>query len=54
MEPGYTTEPGGIGLGLSFVAQLAEAYEWEFELTESAEGGTRFEFTNVELAVIDE
>jgi len=49
-EPGYTTDEGGIGLGLTFVAELAAAYGWEWEITESAAGGARFEFTGVELA----
>jgi len=49
-EPGYTTDEGGIGLGLTFVAELAAAYGWEWEIIESAAGGARFEFTGVELA----
>jgi signal transduction histidine kinase len=48
-EAGYTTEAGGIGLGLTFVAQLAETYGWDCHLVESDEGGARFEFTNVEI-----
>jgi PAS domain S-box-containing protein len=46
-EAGYTTEDVGIGLGLTFIAQLAEIYGWECSLTESDEGGARFEFSNV-------
>jgi len=49
-EAGYTTaaREGGTGLGLAFVAELAEVYEWECTLTESAAGGARFEFRDVE------
>jgi signal transduction histidine kinase len=47
VEAGYTTDTDGIGLGLTFVAELADAYGWEFAIGESDEGGARFEFTNV-------
>ncbi|NEU58992.1 PAS domain-containing protein [Halorussus sp. MSC15.2] len=49
-EAGYTTagEHGGTGLGLAFVRELAEVYDWECAVTESADGGARFEFRNVE------
>lgn len=47
-EAGHTTDKGGIGLGLTFVEQLAETYGWDCTLTESAAGGTRFEFTGVD------
>ncbi|WP_135830319.1 two-component system sensor histidine kinase NtrB [Halorussus halobius] len=49
-EAGYTTDEDGIGLGLTFVAELADAYGWAYAITESAEGGARFEFTGVETA----
>jgi signal transduction histidine kinase len=49
-EAGYTTDHNGIGLGLTFVAQLADAYGWEYALTEGSDGGARFEFTNVAVA----
>jgi signal transduction histidine kinase len=48
-EAGYTTEAGGIGLGLTFVAQLVETYGWDCRLVESESGGARFEFRNVEV-----
>jgi len=48
-DAGYTTDDG-LGLGLTFVAQLAEAYGWDREVTESEAGGARFEFTDVALA----
>ena len=52
-EAGYTTDEEGIGLGLTFVAQLAEAYDWQYTIAESDEGGARFEFVGVET-VTDE
>ena len=48
-ESGYTTASsrGGTGLGLTFVHEMADVYEWTCAATESADGGARFEFTNV-------
>ncbi|WP_134671691.1 PAS domain S-box protein [Halorussus marinus] len=45
-EVGYTTasDTGGTGLGLAFVAELADVYEWTVTVTESPTGGARFEF----------
>ncbi|WP_433624271.1 MEDS domain-containing protein [Halomicrococcus sp. NG-SE-24] len=50
LEAGCTTASNGIGLGLTFVSQLAAAYAWDCTLTESRSGGARFEFRNVECA----
>ncbi|MBX0298023.1 ATP-binding protein [Haloarcula nitratireducens] len=47
-ETGYTTADDGMGLGLTFVAELAEIYDWHCQITESETGGTRFEFTNTD------
>ncbi|MFP9192900.1 sensor histidine kinase [Natronosalvus vescus] len=49
VEPGVTTSSRGTGLGLMLVTQLASLYDWEWTLTESRDGGTRFEFTGVDL-----
>ncbi|WP_231186262.1 PAS domain S-box protein [Haladaptatus sp. DYF46] len=48
-EMGYTTASGngGMGLGLAFVHELATVYGWNCSLTDSADGGAQFEFTNV-------
>ncbi|WP_241430744.1 sensor histidine kinase [Haloferax elongans] len=43
-DTGYTTATYGTGLGLSIVREIAEAHGWEASLTESDEGGARFEF----------
>lgn len=47
VEAGYSTNPSGIGMGLTFVTELADAYDWEYTITESSEGGARFEFSSV-------
>jgi signal transduction histidine kinase len=49
-DAGYTTDENGIGLGLTFVTQLADSYGWNCTASESDAGGARFEFTNVALA----
>lgn len=49
-DAGHTTETEGIGLGLTFVAQLAEAYDWDCSVTQSEDGGARFEWRGVEIA----
>jgi len=46
-EEGYTTESDGTGFGLAIVREIAEAHDWSVAVTESSEGGTRFEFTGV-------
>ena len=52
-EPGYTTAAEGTGFGLSIVAQVAEAHGWDVAITESADGGARFEFVGVEFVTDD-
>lgn len=37
-----------------FVAELAEVYGWNYLITDSADGGARFEFTDVDLAEVQE
>lgn len=53
-DAGYTTGEVGIGFGLSFVAQITNAYGWECDLTESESGGARFEWTSVDVAATSE
>ncbi len=52
-EPGYTTDGGGTGLGLTYVDQLANTYDWDCTVTESHDGGARFEFTGTEPNAAD-
>jgi PAS domain S-box-containing protein len=47
-EAGYSTDADGTGFGLRIVEQIAEAHGWEVTVTESEQGGARFEFTGVE------
>lgn len=46
-EVGYSTKEEGTGFGLRIVEQIADAHGWDVSVTESQEGGTRFEFTGV-------
>ncbi len=43
-ESGYTTADHGTGFGLTIVEQIADAHDWTIDVTESADGGARFEF----------
>jgi PAS domain S-box-containing protein len=52
-EAGYTTTEQGTGFGLSIVKQVVEAHGWEISITESAEGGARFEVTHVDVSRIE-
>ncbi|MFT4884983.1 MAG: PAS domain S-box-containing protein [Natronomonas sp.] len=49
-DAGYTTAADGNGFGLSIVRKVVEAQGWDIDVTESAEGGARFEITGVETA----
>ena len=46
---GYTTASsrGGMGLGLTFVQEMADVYGWTCSASESDFGGAQFEFENV-------
>ncbi|WP_311171309.1 sensor histidine kinase [Halobellus ordinarius] len=46
-ESGYTTASDGTGFGLAIVAEIVGAHGWEVDVTESDEGGARFEITGV-------
>jgi len=49
-EAGYSSEEEGTGLGLSIVKTIAEAHGWDVAVTDGRGGGTRFEFTGVDMA----
>ncbi len=42
-EAGYTTAPDGTGFGLTIVDRIAEAHDWQVSVTETPDGGSRFE-----------
>jgi len=48
-DRGYTTARDGTGLGLPIVRDVAEAHGWSVAVTESTDGGARFEITGVEF-----
>ncbi|MFO8116031.1 MAG: HAMP domain-containing sensor histidine kinase [Halorubrum sp.] len=48
-EVGYTTASAGTGFGLNIVREVAAAHGWEVSVTESADGGARFEVTGVDV-----
>jgi len=49
LEAGYTTEEEGTGFGLTIVNWIAQAHEWDIEVTKGVTGGARFNFTNVDI-----
>jgi signal transduction histidine kinase len=49
-EGGYTTARDGTGVGLHVVERFAEAHGWDVSVTESADGGARFEFATGDTA----
>ena len=49
LEAGYTTGGSGTGLGLAIVTSIAEAHGWEVGVSNSEQGGARFEFSGVTM-----
>jgi signal transduction histidine kinase len=49
LDGGFTTSDSGTGFGLSIVREIAEAHGWDISVTESVNGGARFDFTGVVL-----
>ncbi|MFD1587187.1 PAS domain S-box protein [Halorientalis brevis] len=47
-ESGFSTSDGGTGFGLSIVEQIVAAHGWTISVTESRQGGARFEITGVD------
>jgi len=48
-EAGYSTTVDGTGFGLHIVKRVGEAHGWDVHVTESSDGGARFEITGVEF-----
>ncbi|WP_276252521.1 sensor histidine kinase [Halomontanus rarus] len=49
-EHGYTTRSEGTGFGLAIVRAIVDAHEWSISVTDSREGGARFEIDGVTFA----
>lgn len=47
-DAGFSTADDGIGFGLQIVEQIVKAHGWDISVTESEQGGVRFEIANVE------
>jgi PAS domain S-box-containing protein len=50
---GYSTATAGTGFGLAIVKEITEAHGWDIDVTESDEGGARFEIRNTTTVRID-
>ncbi len=48
-DAGFSTDQDGTGFGLNIVEQVAEAHQWDVSVTESNNGGARFEITGIEF-----
>ena len=53
-ESGYTAASGGTGFGLAIVQDTVTAHNWEITVTDSSDGGARFEITGVRSAADNE
>jgi signal transduction histidine kinase len=47
-ETGFSTNEEGTGFGLSIAARVASGHGWDIAVTESEDGGARFEVTGIE------
>ena len=50
LQRGYSTADDGTGFGLAIVTEVAEAHGWAVHVTESDDGGARFEISGVSTA----
>jgi len=46
-EYGYSGSTDGTGFGLAIVDEIVDAFDWEIDVTESPNGGARFELQNI-------
>jgi len=53
-EAGYSTAQSGTGFGLAIVQRVAEGHDWDITVTESDQGGARFEISGVKTGCDDE
>lgn len=48
-DSGYSTADDGTGFGLAIVSEIADAHGWTITVTESQEGGARFEIVGIDI-----
>lgn len=48
-ETGFTTNRQGTGFGLAIIKRIVNAHGWSISVTDSRDGGARFEITGTEL-----
>ena len=48
--PGYTTREDGTGFGLGIVRNVVDAHGWTVTITDSTDGGARFEITSADTS----
>ncbi|MFB6253992.1 MAG: ATP-binding protein [Halobacteriaceae archaeon] len=48
-ESGYSSKDNGTGFGLAIVKEIVDAHGWEISVTESEEGGAKFDIKNVDV-----
>jgi PAS domain S-box-containing protein len=46
-DTGYSTSEAGTGLGLAIVEEIVDAHDWTITVSESPEGGARFEIADI-------
>lgn len=51
-ESGYSTLTKGTGFGLAIVQEIVAAHGWEISVTDSEDGGARFEIPGVEITTV--
>ena len=52
-DAGHTTSEPGTGFGLSIVSEIAAAHGWTVSVTDTDNGGARFEFDGVEFVGVE-
>ncbi|SDJ42193.1 histidine kinase N-terminal 7TM domain-containing protein [Natronorubrum texcoconense] len=50
LEYGETSSPSGTGFGLAIVDEIVDGHGWTLRITESGDGGARFEFDTVDTS----
>lgn len=48
-EAGHSSTSDGTGFGLTIVKRIVDAHGWQVEVVDEADGGARFEFTDIDI-----